>query len=333
MCMKQEKRIPWELIISNLEQEISTNGEQALSEWLSDPKNQEVFDEIRAVWQAVQSHESQYVPNNSYYWKELSTRLNLRSTRPQRKTFQIRKSYQIAACVTMLVVCFTSFYFGLTWKQDIAQRQTYTNANGKSQITLPDGTSVWLHSTTTLSYDSDFQKKNRTVDLEGEAFFEVAKDKSKKFIVHADGVDVAVYGTKFNVSSRIGKEEVDVNLFEGSVALHTSKDNKEHFLNPLETATYNKKSQFLSIRKSTEIDAAWAAPSIQFSNRSLKDICQVLSKRFSIEIIVNPIIGNKYTYTFKLHDENIQEILTLMASINSFEYSFENNGSINITNK
>lgn len=331
--MKQEKRIPWELIISNLEQETSINSEQALSEWLSDSKNQEIFNEIQSVWQAVQSRESQYVPNNNYYWKELSARLNLSSTRPQKKSFQIRKSYQIAACVAMLVVCFTSFYFGLTWSRDITQTQTYTNANGKSQITLPDGTSVWLHSGTTLSYGSDFQKRDRIVNLEGEAFFEVTKDKSKQFIVRTGGVDVAVYGTKFNVSSRVDNEEVDVNLFEGSIALHISQNDESHFLNPGETAIYNKKSHFISIRKSTEIDAAWVAPSIQFSNRSLKDICEVLSRRYSIDIHVSPTIGNKYTYTFKLHDESIQEILTLMASINSFKYSFENNGSVHITNK
>lgn len=330
--MKEDKKIPWELIISRLEGEISNSNEQLLVDWLADNKNLEIYHEIESVWETIQKRSGDYTPNVDFYWKELSRKLNLSSSRPSIKTVRFKKIYQAVACIALLLIGSITFYLGFEWNNDQIHKQTYTNINGKSQITLPDGTSVWLHNNTTLSYTSDFQQNDRSVDLKGEAFFEVKKDKSKKFIVHADGVNITVYGTKFNVTSKDNIENVGVSLLEGSVALSPNKGNgKEYFLQPGETAIYNKKNKDVLIRKSTEIDMAWATPVIQFSNRSLKDICSVLSQRYGINIHVNTTIGSKYIYTFKLHDETISEILELMASINPFSYSYQEDGSINIS--
>lgn len=330
--MEENNKIPWELIISKLEENISVSNEQLLAEWLSDSKNLNIYHEIQSVWNTIQKRSGNYVPDSDYYWKELTRKLDLPSGRSPRRTLKIKKIYQATACIAILLIGSISFYFGSTWNNDHIQKQIYTNINGKSQVTLPDGTSVWLHDNSTLSYTSDFQKRNRSVILKGKAFFEVTKDKRKKFIVHTDGVNISVYGTKFSVASQDDAEEVEVSLLEGTVALSSNKkDSKEHFLQPGETGIYNKKNENVLIRKSTETDIAWTASTIQFSNRSLKEICDVLSQRYGINIHISATIGNKYIYTFKLHDETISEILELMASINPFKYSYQQDGSIIIS--
>lgn len=329
-----KKQIPWNLIIAKLEQTISPSEEQQLREWLSDNTHRKAYEEISALWKKVQERANTYAPHPALYWEKIAKQLELPSTKKQHKVLlSIKPIYKVAACVAVLLISSLSFYFGFEWNStEKILEQCYTNINGKSRITLPDGTLVWLHSDTKLTYQTDFQKDSRTVALEGEAYFEVSKNKEKRFIVHTNGMDITVYGTKFNVFARPDKEDINVSLLEGSVALTTTVNPKEQFLNPGEIATYNKKNHEVSIMKDeVDMNAAWATPIVQFSNRSLGQICEVLSERFDTNIQVAPEIGNKYVYTFTLHDENIVEILELITSIHPIKYSFNNDGSICIT--
>lgn len=329
-----KKQIPWNLIIAKLEHTISSDDDQLLTEWLSDSKHLQVYEEISALWKKVQERANGYAPQPALYWNQVAKQLNLPSVQKERKrSYSIKTYYKVAVCAALLLASSLSFYFGLEWNagNDILE-QCYTNVNGKSQVTLPDGTIVWLHSNTTLAYKNDFKKNNRTVNLQGEAYFEVTKDKHNRFIVHTEGVDVAVYGTKFNVFSRPDKEGVNVSLLEGSVAFTTASNPQERFLSPGEMVTYNKKSHETSITDvAVDMNAAWATPTVKFSNHSLEQICEVLSKRFDVNIQVDPELGKKYVYTFTLHDENVYEILELIASIHPINYSFKNDGSISIT--
>ena len=92
-----------------------------------------------------------------------------------------------------------------------------TDDNQRSEITLPDGTKVWLNATTQVKYTESFWNKKRILALDGEAYLEVKPNKKKPFIVSAQDVDVKVLGTKFNVRSRESEAEVITTLLEGSV--------------------------------------------------------------------------------------------------------------------
>ena len=328
-----KKQIPWSLIIAKLEHTINDDDDQLLTEWLSDSKNLQVYEEISSLWKKVQERAGTYTPQPALYWEKMAQQLNLPSVRKKRKLRILKMTYKVAACITVLLISSLSFYLGIesNSKDDVTE-QCFTNINGKSQAVLPDGTVVWLHSNTTLAYKTDEKDTDRTVRLKGEAYFEVAKDKKRRFLVQTDGMDIAVYGTKFNVLSSPDKEGIHVSLLEGSVAFTTDVNSQERFLQPGETVTYNKRSHEVSITKDkVDMDAAWATPTVQFSNHSLGEICKVLSKRFDVTIQVAPGISEKYLYTFTLHDENVFEILELISSIHPIKYTFKNDGSIRIT--
>lgn len=328
-----EKQIPWSLIIAKLEHSITPNDEQLLEKWLSADRNRQVYEEISTLWNKVQERADTYAPQPAAYWEKMARQLNLPSVRKQRKQRMLKTAYRIAACIAVLLVSSLSFYGGLEWSaQKEAAEQCYTNINGKSQAVLPDGTVVWLRPNTTLAYQAAGREDSRTVRLEGEAYFEVAKDVHRRFVVQTDGMDITVYGTKFNVVSGPDKDSIRVSLLEGSVAFTTEANAKERFLQPGETVTYNKESHEVSVTQDeVDMNAAWATPTVQFSNHSLGEICEVLSKRFDVDLQVDPEISEKYLYTFTLHDENVFEILELMGAIHPIKCIFENDGSIRIT--
>lgn len=103
-------------------------------------------------------------------------------------------------------------------------QQVYANPGSKSQIILPDGTVVRLNSSSRLSYHKDFNKNIREVDLEGEAYFDVAKDAAHPFIVHTSGIDIKVLGTLFNVKSYEGDPTIETTLLRGSVEVYNKDD-------------------------------------------------------------------------------------------------------------
>ena len=91
----------------------------------------------------------------------------------------------------------------------------FVPAGQRAQITLQDGTQVWLNAQSTLTYPSHFSRKNREVKITGEAFFDVAKDRKKPFIVSTQNVHVKVLGTQFNVYSYPGAGYIQTDLVEG----------------------------------------------------------------------------------------------------------------------
>ena len=94
-----------------------------------------------------------------------------------------------------------------------------TPAGGQYQVTLADGTRVWLNALSKLQFPNAFTGKDRTVDLTGEAYFEIAKDKSRPFMVRVNGVQVQVLGTSFNVNAYTDESGISTTLLEGAVRL------------------------------------------------------------------------------------------------------------------
>lgn len=235
--------------------------------------------------------------------------------------------------IAAIVVFSTAFYWGYALNKQAVVSQTYSTSSGKSKITLPDGTKVWLRAHSMLSYQTDFKIDNRKVSVSGGAFFDVVHDKANPFIVQTSGIEVQVYGTKFNVESYSDSANISVSLLEGSVSLKTLKENK--LIVPGETAIFNKKNQLLQIAKEeVTFIGAWASDELVFVNKPLSHICEILSKRYDVKIHLNPDISpNEFSYTFTLHDEPLTEILVIMSCIHPIHYQFDGDKALTITKK
>lgn len=328
------REIPWNLIISKLKKESSSEENNQLEAWLSDSGNRELFEELQDLWDKIQSNASSYTPDSAYYWKELSRRMKTGSSTPvvkpgRKSTFHIWR-YVAAACI-VIVVCF-SFYLGQWAGTPEETLLEYKSMGGKSMASLPDQSSVWLHSNTKLTCDIQHKKEERVVTLRGEAYFDVAHDKRKPFIVQTDGVRIVVHGTKFNVEAFPDMENIYVSLLEGSVSLDTENDHR--YLAPGEIATYNKSSRRLSVTKDDVLFAAsWTKDQIVFEQRFLQDICRFLRKWYRVKIDLDPTIADSIHYTFTLRNEPLEEILRLMARINPIGYTFNENNELSIYKK
>lgn len=332
-----KKEIPWDLIILKLQQRITIEEDRQLMRWTDDNRNKEVFDELQQVWQKVQNNASSYVPDSNRYWKELSKRMGAtdNGVRPKPNTKPLSfisfiRRYAAVACIALVVIFSISFYLGIKVGQPKVEELVYNNLIGKSRMTLPDGTEVWLHSKTSLTCDTYYDWKYRQIHLTGEAYFDVAHNKDKPFIIQTEGMKVIVHGTKFNIESFPDSGNTFVSLVEGSVALETSIEKR--FLKPGEMATYNKNSNQLTVEKTNvDFESSWAKDKLVFEKRPLGVICKFLSKWYNVKIKLDPRLSDKYLYTFKLQKESLEEVMRIMNRIHPMNYTFNEQNELIIS--
>ncbi|MBK5273256.1 MAG: FecR domain-containing protein [Bacteroidia bacterium] len=226
-----------------------------------------------------------------------------------------------------------------------------TKAGDKASINLPDGSKVWLNGDSKLTYVGDFGNKTREVYLSGEAFFDVAKDKTKPFIIHTRTINLKVLGTAFNVRSYDYEKETETALVHGSleVTLRNRPDQKI-FLKPgekllvknilVDTVLNFKKQKhdeetpiavLTNMRyygtDSSTIETSWTKNQLVFTNEPLDKIALNLERWFNVQVTITDesLKQEKYTGTIEEDDKlkDFLEALKLAEGIH-FHYSIKN---------
>ena len=224
----------------------------------------------------------------------------------------------------------------LTYEKDNTNRKLVYNTlkipYGKTfLLTLTDGTEVHLNAGSSLRYPVNFLKgENRNVYLEGEAFFNVAKDKAHPFIVNTDQINVMVTGTSFNVSSY--KEDTIVNtvLVEGAVSVYNKEQvyNKENsaVLSPGYMASWSKDKQDINTTKvDVENYTGWVEGRLIFRKMPFSSIRKKLERHFNVKIVnKNKDLENNY-YNAVFETETIEEVLSSFQKSYQFQFSIKNN--------
>ncbi|MCH2193610.1 FecR family protein [Kordia sp.] len=223
---------------------------------------------------------------------------------------------------------------GLRFKNDLKTKELVYNEiyipNGKIfKLELSDGTTVWLNAGTRFKFPQNFtqQTNNRTVYLDGEAYFDVTKNKDKSFIVHTKDINVEVLGTQFNVSSYANEAAVSTTLVEGSVNVfsNTSQETKMQ-LRPNFQAKYSKVDRHLSkVEVNTEIYTSWINNKLIINNLKFHEILKKLERKYDISITNKVHKLNNEIYTGEFENETIETILETISLSTTFNYTIHGN--------
>ena len=214
--------------------------------------------------------------------------------------------------------------------------QTVSTLAETRSITLPDQTEIVLNRYSTLTYPERFRGKDRKVQLQGEAYFEVSKDAAHPFKVEAEAVIVQVLGTHFNIEAYPEDAQVKTTLLEGSVAVSLiGKEEERLVLSPNESAIYNKdkKSLTLHSEKDASEEIVWRNGTLLFKSIPLQEIVRQLSNAFHTDIRIEDADLQNYHMTATFSDgETLEEILSLLCRNQKFGYT-KTNDTITITQK
>lgn len=242
---------------------------------------------------------------------------------------KILRRWVAAAAIVLVLVCAGLYTMRgyKTAQNEVEYMVAKASATTPRQIMLADGTRVWLNCGATLRYPRQFSDTLRKVALTGEGYFEVAKDRSKPFVVEGATLNVRVLGTVFNFCNGGNGRASEVSLIEGSVRVSADSGNGCVVLRPGQKASLAKDGGIAVSNVDTRIDAVWHTRVIPFEESNIRQIADVLEQLYDVKIVVGRSVDLSKTYSGEIQwNENIETELSLLQ--NTLPISFEKNGGV-----
>jgi transmembrane sensor len=207
--------------------------------------------------------------------------------------------------------------------KDVALNTVATPRGGQYQVIMPDGSRVWLNAASSIRFPVTFgQQRKRIVELNGEAYFEVAKDREHPFVVSSKGQQVEVLGTHFNVSSYAEEGLTKTTLLEGSVKISVSSGRTE-VLRPGQQSVL-KGSGLDVFTVSTEQAVAWKDALFVFDHDNLENIMYKISRWYDVEVVYNNEGVKNELFSGKVSRfENVSEVLKKLALTDAVKFKIE----------
>ena len=196
-------------------------------------------------------------------------------------------------------------------------------------IVFSDGSKAYLNSGSFIRYPVKFiEDKKREVFLVGEAFFDVTENKNELFIVNSNGINVEVYGTKFNVRNYSEDFNSDIVLVEGSVGINNSEVSELTMLKPGFKGSVDKENFRVETSKvNTKIYTSWIDGEVIFRNETFSQILKKLERLYNVTIInnKNESLDEVFNAAIDVENENIEQVLEYFNKIYNIEYQIFNN--------
>jgi len=240
-----------------------------------------------------------------------------------------------ASLILFAALAFMFFDFGKsTPEQGLELATVYkreTKSGEKLKLRLPDQTYVILNSNSSIEFDSDYGKEKRFIKIQGEAYFDVASNKEKPFIVDSGELHTTALGTEFNVLSRNGIEEIALTEGRVKVEIEDTGAIADLFetLDPGQKATFKENdSKIINSNFDPSIVTAWKEGRIQFKRKRLKDIFSDLQNWYGVEFQVPLSLNMNRKVSGEFNNESLKNILEGLSFSMGFNYSIQDNSVI-----
>ena len=248
--------------------------------------------------------------------------MKFKKRRAEKHRFMYLMRYAAVAFVAVFCsIAFIQKSYHSAEKSNIHYEELYIPSGQRAQVKLHDGTIIWLNANSRLRYPSQFNKRERKVELDGEAYFEVAKNKECPFIVSTEKVNIKVLGTKFNVFAYKGKQEFSTSLLEGSVKLYAPSDENHYiFMRPNEEVEL-RDGHFVKHSFTKTDFLLWKDGLYSFDDLPFGEIVKKLEIYYDIKIVMKNSKLKSFKFSGKFRQiDGVESILRIMQRVHTFAY-------------
>jgi ferric-dicitrate binding protein FerR (iron transport regulator) len=244
-------------------------------------------------------------------WRQVLNQIKPESVKKNVKVRLYSQILRVAAVAAILIVCSFAGYF--VWDRiDASQIIVVQNFNSQKikEVILNDGTKVWLNKNSSIKYPKRFLKKKRNIELQGEGFFEVAKNPERLFCVKTSNSFITVLGTSFNIKSNIEKTFAMVTT--GKVQVCNLNKTEVEILTPGMSA-YNDGKKVEAFQTKNRNYSSWKTGKFNFENNSFKKVVHDFNTFYNKPIKIGRNISDQYQLTFQVDNVGIQEVLDILS--------------------
>lgn len=321
--METHENIP-EYILAYLHREANEEQSRLADEWLRIPENQNIFRQLKTVESLTADlnllKEFNIKEGKQKVWKKY--RAN--------KLVVVSNWMQRVAAILFLPVLLGGIWYYFQQnelRKDLLSlmvtQEIITQPGTKTHLFLPDSTEVWLNAASTLRFPSVFAGNERRIELDGEAYFEVYKNKQKPFIVSTRFQEVEAVGTAFNISAYSGDLKYSTTLAEGKVKVaDREKADQLVFLEPGIQLNYDTQTKLYQQQKVRVNDViAWRDGVLIFNETPFFEVASKLGRWFNADIqIADQSVAN-YRFTGTFTSESLEQVMELLALSTPIDYS------------
>ncbi len=237
---------------------------------------------------------------------------------------QFRLWLRVAAMLILPLLTAAAVYMYMTANQVSEPLIVSVDKGQKASIILPDGSKAWLNSLSKLTYKSDYNTEKRILELDGEAYFEVAHNPDKPFIVQSKDFSVEALGTAFGVKAYSEDIVISSILMRGKVMVTTPGGTS--ILKPNERIVFDRKS--LQANKSKVTNAVdftgWIHNELRFENESLVEIAKSIQRIYNVEIIFSTERLKNLRYTGTVQNNSLESLLNIITLTSPISFQIDN---------
>jgi transmembrane sensor len=312
------------LIAKKLANQCTSEDLSDLGHWTSlSDRNLKKYKQFELAWKysgkAVANPEAF---NADRAWKKMEQRIqryeNQENTFAPKRNLRARLMPVMMRVAAVLVIA-VGAWFMLQQESTPVTHTIAADANLDEAVVLPDGTRIFLNQGSQLSYTDGFNDNSRSINFEGEAYFEIAANPEKPFIITTQNLGIKVLGTSFNLSSNKQDEQIELHLQSGKVLVYSVDEQGKMLeqlqLNPGEMATFTKSSGML---KRDEIQSAnhlaWKTGVLEFHNTPLTEVIEELSKTYNLNFVAEHNCNN-LMLTARFENESAESILQTLEFV------------------
>ena len=241
-----------------------------------------------------------------------------------------RVAVRIAAAAVIAAVLLAGGFTTVSLSKRLAQPVTVVTQLGeRSQVVLPDGTKVWLNSSSSVEYVAPFFSRQRRVKMEGEAYFEVEHDRRAPFVVSTNGLDIEVLGTRFNIRNDDNEHRVTTVLLEGAVKAYASgREQASVRLHPAQQLVFDTRTHAMRLTDcpSAERSINWIDGRFCFEHDTFGEIVAELKRYYNVDIrfMDNRLRDMRFSGNFRVED-GIYHIMSGLQLTYKFNYRIVGN--------
>ena len=295
-----------ELLYKYFKGTTSEEEERLILDWVdASPENRKAFQKERMLYDiALFTDEKQ---------------MN-RKDRKARIIPMLRWSARIAA-VVIVAISFGFLFKNYQYEKSACQQTITVPAGQRAQITLADGTKVWLNKNTILQYPRNFEGGERHVYLNGEGFFDVKRNTAKPFIVQSHAMQVRVLGTTFNLKSGENGQRAVATLLKGEVEVKGNHGEGMIVLSPGQQAELDGMTRRLTVKPAEPGIEGWHDTAFDLNQTDIRTLCKILERAYNVKIIIAPDVDIERTYSGPLKKkENVAATLDLIKNSIGIKY-------------
>lgn len=307
-----------DLIGRYLSGNISAEDRQDLLDWAdASATNRSFFEEMIQLWRISATETPPFTTDIGAAWDKVDARISTIALKEEPESTNARLVAMNWPRLLLRVAAVLMLALGMWWwfsknnTSDPASLLSVQTQQQQKQVELPDGSTVWLNSETSISY---FEEKNkRKVQLSGEAFFEVTKDPNRPFVIQSGEVETRVLGTSFNLRAYPEEKTVEISVETGIVEFAPVEKMEKLELEAGSSGVYKKGTAQLEENKTENANAnAWKTKELHFEDVPMEKVKQILERYFNKTIVINnqAILNCKIIGEFK--NPELDTILNIM---------------------